>query len=83
MTAGAVETAVSELDALDDGHHHLWCKRCHPAQATHPLGIGLGVPFTAVCGVRAVILTRHLSESLPPSPCPACVAAATCVEGHP
>jgi hypothetical protein len=55
-----------------DGLHHLWCKHCHPEWDVSPLGVGVGNPFTAFCGVRAVILARWLSDEIPPGPCPKC-----------
>ena len=82
MSETLPEVDLSELDALDDGYHHLWCKWCHPEWDASPIGPGLGTPFTAWCGVRAVILVRHLSDEIPPNPCPRCahpvVRCATC-----
>lgn len=76
-----VENVTAELDSLDDGRHHLWCATCYPDAAASPLGIGLGNPFVAVCGVRAVILVLHLSDETPPAACQSCVTAPTCAEG--
>jgi hypothetical protein len=65
-----------------DGLHHLWCKRCHPDWDASPLGVGVGNPFIAWCGARSVILVYHLSDEMPPNPCPRCadpaVPCATC-----
>lgn len=72
----AVDETATELDSLDDGRHHLWCKTCHPEWEAHPLGAELGVPFTAWCGVRAILLVPSAVE-LPADACPACAAPDT------
>jgi hypothetical protein len=72
-------TAVldTELEALD-GVHHLWCKACHPEWAARPLGAEVGVPFTAVCGQRAVLLARWQSDELAiPGVCAVCADPTT------
>jgi len=66
----ATESALPEGGF--DGLHHLWCKHCHPDWAASPLGVGVGNPFTAWCGVQAVILVYHLSDEIPPNPCRRC-----------
>lgn len=71
MTATAALAELAELDALDQGRHHLWCARCHPEWATRPQGADLGVPFTAWCGIRAVILVPT-DQDLPPGYCRVC-----------
>lgn len=70
-----VDTA--ELDALDDGVRHLWCRFCHSEWEMRPLGAELGVPFTAYCGVRAVILVPS-PQHLPPDACEDCRDAPGC-----
>lgn len=69
-----VSTTASSLDVLD-GLHHAWCQGCRPDWLTRPRGAELGVPFTAWCGKRAVILTVWQSEDTPPGAlCPVCWA---------
>lgn len=69
----AVEETVEDLEIGGfDGLHHLYCYKCHPEWAANPLGVGVGNPFTAWCGVRAVILARWLSDETPPGACPKC-----------
>jgi hypothetical protein len=73
---GSREVDEQVLESLErggfDGLHHLWCKRCHPEWDADPRGVGVGNPFTAWCGVRAVILARWLSDETPPGACPRC-----------
>jgi hypothetical protein len=67
---------ATDLEPLD-GKHHLYCKRCYPDFVVRPLGAPLGVPFTAVCGVRAVILARWQSDATPPGACDVCADPST------
>jgi hypothetical protein len=67
---------TAELEPLD-GLHHLWCKACYPQWRDRRLGAELGVPFTAVCGVRAVILARWQSDAEPPGACEKCADPTT------
>jgi hypothetical protein len=68
---------LADLESLGDGRHHLWCKTCHPEWVARPLGAELGVPFTAVCGERVVIIAIWQSDDLPPGVCEACAAPGT------
>jgi hypothetical protein len=81
MTTRADEerAVAAELDALDAGQRHLWCRYCHPEWQARALGAELGAPFTAYCGVRAVILVPS-AEDLPPDSCDACREAPRCPE---
>lgn len=80
-TALDEDVDLSDLDLLDDERRHGQCRRCYPVPT------GLGVPFTAWCGVRAVWLTpwtNHLQ--VPPDACEDCLqvkACATCGASRP
>lgn len=76
MTATAVESPTEALDLddlklLDDDVRHGACTVCHPRP------IGLGVPFVAFCGRRAIWLVRL--EADPRRLCPHCEATPACV----
>ena len=75
---------LADLESLGDGRHHLWCKQCHPEWVERPLGAELGVPFTAWCGARVVILAAWPSDDLPPGVCEICAdPSRPCAEaGH-
>lgn len=60
-----------EMGGLD-GQHHLWCKTCHPDWEASVIGPGVGNPFTAWCGTRAVILACWPTDDLPPGACNLC-----------
>jgi hypothetical protein len=82
METGSPAPLVESIDELEDGIdglHHLWCRSCHPDWQACPTGAPLGVPFTAWCGVRAVILARWQSDAEPPGACRRCAdPAAVC-----
>lgn len=61
---------TSDLDLLDDTHRHARCVIC-----TGTRGDLIGVPFTAICGVRAINLRAWSNpECFPPDACDPCVA---------
>lgn len=75
MTATTMEPTIdgavdaSDLDLLDDTCRHARCTIC--TGTTGPL---VGVPFTALCGRRAINM-RPWDDlaSFPPDACPECV----------
>jgi len=54
-----------DLALLDDETRHACCIICHPDDA-------LGVPFTALCGRRAIAFRGHADDP-PPNACPDCL----------
>lgn len=72
MTETLTDSApvTDDLDLLDDSRRHARCVIC-----TGEPGDLIGVPYTALCGVRAINLrTWNQPECLPPDACEACVA---------
>jgi len=59
---------LSDLDMLDDTLRHGYCTACNGDE------FPLGTPFVALCGIKAVHLTRwEHPEAFPPDACPKCV----------
>lgn len=70
MTATDAAPTTDDLDLLDDTRRHGRCCIC-----TGTYDDLIGVPFTALCGRRAINLRRWGDpSSFPPDACEACMA---------